>query len=161
MTSASSDPLARARAIARLLDTAARVPGTSIRFGLDPVLGLVPGLGDLAGAALSGYVVLLGARLGVSRVVILRMLGNVAVDTIGGTLPIIGDAFDVGWKSNTRNLALLERTLGGGAAGVPLQPVAPASRALVGATLVGLLLLAGLGVGLTVLVITLIARAVR
>ncbi|MDB4900542.1 MAG: hypothetical protein JWN53_2350 [Gemmatimonadetes bacterium] len=161
MTPTFTDPLVRARAIARLLDTAARVPGTSIRFGLDPLLGLVPGAGDLAGAVLSGYVVLLGARLGVSRIVILRMLTNVAIDTIGGTLPIIGDAFDVGWKSNTRNLALLEGALGGSADGIALRPVAPASRALVMVTLAGLVGLAALGVGLTVLVVTIIVRVVR
>ena len=161
MTPPFTDPLVRARTLARLLDTAARVPGTSVRFGLDPLLGLVPGLGDLAGAILSGYVVLLGARLGVSRIVILRMLANVAIDTIGGTLPIVGDAFDVAWKSNTRNLALLERALGGSADGITLQPVAPASRALVMATLVGLVVLAAVGVGLTVLVITVIVRALR
>jgi hypothetical protein len=103
------DSLARARALTRLLDTAARIPGTGIRFGLDPILGLVPGLGDLAGAALSGYLVLLAGRSGASRTTIVRMLGNVAIDTFGGMLPVLGDAFDVAFKSNSRNLVLLER----------------------------------------------------
>ena len=107
-----SDPLARARALTRLLDSAARVPGTSFRFGLDPVLGLIPGLGDVAGAALSGYVVILASRLGAPRSVIVRMLGNVAIDTVAGAMPVVGDLFDAGWKSNTRNLALLERHIG-------------------------------------------------
>ncbi len=106
------DPLSRARALTRLLDSAARVPGTSFRFGLDPVLGLIPGLGDVAGAALSGYVVILASRLGAPRSVIVRMLGNVAIDTVAGAMPVVGDLFDAGWKSNTRNLALLERHIG-------------------------------------------------
>jgi hypothetical protein len=131
----TDDPLARARALTRLLDSAARVPGTSIRFGLDPILGLVPGLGDVTGAALSGYVVLLASRLGAPTTVIVRMLGNVLADTVGGTVPLLGDLFDVGWKANTRNLALLERHLG--------QPESTkrASRAVVWGTVAALLLL--------------------
>lgn len=130
------DPLARARALTRLLDSAARVPGTSFRFGLDPVLGLIPGLGDVAGAALSGYVVILASRLGAPKTVIVRMLANVAVDTVAGTLPVLGDLFDAGWKSNSRNLALLERHLG--------QPTSEnaASRAVVWLTVAALVLLA-------------------
>jgi Domain of unknown function (DUF4112) len=103
--------LSRARTIARLLDTAVGVPGTRMRFGLDPVLGLIPGLGDLAGAAMSGYVVLTGVRMGVPRTVIARMIANVAMDTVAGSLPILGDLFDAGWKSNTRNVRLLEKHL--------------------------------------------------
>jgi hypothetical protein len=103
--------LMRARAVARLLDSGARIPGTKIRFGLDPVLGLVPGLGDVAGAVLSGYIVLVGVRLGASRSVVLRMLANILIDTVVGSVPLLGDAFDVVWKSNNRNVALLERFL--------------------------------------------------
>ena len=132
----TDDPLSRARALTRLLDSAARVPGTSMRFGLDPILGLVPGLGDVAGAALSGYVVLLASRLGAPTTVIVRMLGNVVVDTVGGTVPVLGDLFDAGWKSNTRNLALLERHLG------QPEPTKRASRAVVWGTVAALLLLA-------------------
>jgi hypothetical protein len=143
------DPLARARALTRLLDSAARVPGTSFRFGLDPLLGLVPGLGDVAGAALSGYVVLLASQLGAPTTVIVRMLGNVVVDTVGGSVPLIGDLFDAGWKSNTRNLALLERHIG-----AP-QSAKRASRAVVWLTVAALVLLA---VG-AVFVATLLVRA--
>ena len=132
----TDDPLARARALTRLLDSAARVPGTSMRFGLDPILGLMPGLGDVAGAAVSGYVVLLASRLGAPTTVIVRMLGNVVVDTVGGTVPVLGDLFDAGWKANTRNLALLERHLG--------QPESTkrASRVVVWGTIAALVLLA-------------------
>lgn len=103
--------LIRARAVARVLDSGARIPGTKIRFGLDPILGLVPGLGDVAGAVLSGYIVLVGVRLGASRSVVMRMLANILIDTVVGSVPLLGDAFDVVWKSNNRNVALLERFL--------------------------------------------------
>jgi hypothetical protein len=143
----AEDPLARARMIARILDNAVRVPGTSFRVGLDPLLGLVPGLGDVAGAALSGYVVLLASRLGAPATVIVRMLGNVVVDTAVGTVPVVGDLFDAGWKSNTRNLALLERHLG--------QPASTkrASRMVVWATLAALVLLGIGAVAVAVLVV--------
>jgi hypothetical protein len=132
----TDDPLIRARALTRLLDSAARVPGTNFRFGLDPVLGLVPGLGDVAGAVLSSYVIILASRLGAPTTVIVRMLGNVVIDTVGGTIPVVGDLFDAGWKSNSRNLALLELHLG--------QPVSTkrASRAVVWLTVAALVLLA-------------------
>ncbi len=143
----TDDPLARARTLTNLLDNAVRVPGTSFRFGLDPVLGLIPGLGDVAGAALSGYVVLLASQLGAPTAVIARMLGNVVIDTVGGTVPLIGDLFDAGWKSNSRNLALLERHLG--------QPDSTkrASRAVVWLTVAALLLL---GIGSIVIAVLLV-----
>ena len=89
------DRLSGARALAHLLDDSIRIPVVGVRFGLDPVIGLIPGLGDFAVAILSGYVVVLGARLGAPRSVIIRMIGNVAVDTIGGSIPLLGDVFDV------------------------------------------------------------------
>lgn len=137
----TDDPLSRARILARLLDSAANIPGTRVRFGLDPIIGLVPGVGDLVGAALSGYIVLLASRLGAPSTVIVRMLGNIIIDTVGGTVPVIGDLFDVGWKSNIRNLTLLERHLG--------QPESTkrASRAVVWGTVAALALL---GVGAAV-----------
>ena len=124
-----------------------------MRVGLDPLLGLVPGLGDVAGAALSGYVVLLGTRLGAPRSVVLRMLGNVAVDTIVSAVPVLGDAFDVGWKSNTRNVALLERYLA--------QPgsTRASSRSLVGAVAVVLGLLAIAGIAISMLVVWALVRS--
>ena len=143
----ATDPLAHARTITRLLDSAARVPGTSLRFGLDPVLGIIPGLGDVAGAALSGYVVLLASRMGAPASVLVRMLGNVALDTAVGTVPLLGDLFDAGFKSNTRNLALLERHLG-----APVE-TRRASRLVVWLTLLALLLLAIGGIVVAVLVV--------
>jgi hypothetical protein len=97
------------RHLARLLDAAVRVPGTNVRFGLDAVLGLIPGAGDVVGGLLSSYIIVQAANLGAPRSVLARMVLNVAIDSIVGAVPILGDLFDVGWKSNTRNAALLER----------------------------------------------------
>jgi hypothetical protein len=149
----TDDSLARVRVLTRLLDTAARVPGTSMRFGLDPILGLVPGLGDVVGAALSGYLVLLASRLGAPKTVIVRMLGNVVVDTVVGAVPVLGDLFDAGWKANTRNLTLLERHLG--------QPESTkrASRAVVWGTVAALVLLALAAAAVGVLIVRWVADA--
>src|SRR3712207_1727650 len=97
------------RRIARLFDEAVRVPGTNVRFGLDAILGLIPGAGDVAGGLLSTVIILQAAKLGAPRSVLMRMVMNVAVDSLVGAVPILGDLFDVGWKSNTRNARLLEQ----------------------------------------------------
>lgn len=95
--------------MSRLLDSAFVVPGTTFRFGLDPLLGLVPGLGDLA-SPLFAIVVLWQSRdFGIPRVVQLRMIFNVAIDALVGLLPVVGDVFDFAWKANDLNLTLLER----------------------------------------------------
>jgi hypothetical protein len=93
------------------LDAGIRIPGTNLRFGLDPILGLIPGGGDAAGAVLSGWILVEAVRLGASRATLLRIAGNVALDAGLGTVPIIGDIFDFAWKANLRNVALLERHL--------------------------------------------------
>jgi hypothetical protein len=99
----------RLRRLAWILDDLVRVPGTSRRFGLDPVLGLLPGGGDVVGGALSAWVVIAAARLGAPSSVILRMGWNIVVDTVLGAVPLVGDLFDASWKANRRNVALLER----------------------------------------------------
>lgn len=98
----------RLHRIAWILDDLVRVPGTSRRFGLDPVLGLLPGGGDIAGGALSAYIVIAAARLGAPSSVILRMGWNILVDTVLSAVPLLGDVFDATWKANRRNMALLE-----------------------------------------------------
>jgi hypothetical protein len=108
-TMATSKNIESARALARVLDSAIGIPGTKLRVGLDALLGLIPGAGDAVGAALSGYIILAAARAGASRPVLLRMVGNVVVDTVIGAIPVLGDLFDVAFRSNTRNVALLER----------------------------------------------------
>jgi hypothetical protein len=104
------DPAAlrSARLVARLLDEAVEIPGTGWRIGLDPIVGLVPGIGDVVGALLSGWIVLVGVRLGAPGPVIARMALNVALDTIVGAIPFGGDLFDFAWKANARNVRLLE-----------------------------------------------------
>lgn len=106
---ATSRDLDNARALARVLDTAIGIPGTKLRFGLDALLGLIPGAGDAVSAALSGYIILAAARSGASRPVLTRMVGNVVVDTVIGSIPLLGDLFDVAFRANSRNVALLER----------------------------------------------------
>ena len=104
-------PVQRLRTLAHLLDDSLRVPGTGFRFGLDALIGLVPGVGDTAGAAISAYVLLEAGKLGVPRATLLRMAGNVAIEAVVGTIPFLGDLFDAGWKANLRNLRLLEAHL--------------------------------------------------
>jgi len=96
-----------------LLDNAIRIPGTPWRIGLDPLLGLVPGLGDALGAAASGWILIEAARFGVTRTVLLRMLYNITIDTALGAVPGAGDLFDFIWKSDSKNLELLRRHLDG------------------------------------------------
>lgn len=98
----------RLRDLAKVLDEAVRIPGTNIRIGLDALLGLLPGGGDIAGGLLSGLIILQAARDGAPATVLGRMLGNVVVDVVAGAVPILGDIFDVAWRANSRNLRLLQ-----------------------------------------------------
>ncbi len=107
----SSPSFTAASKLAYWLDAGIRIPGTNLRFGLDPILGLIPGFGDAAGAILAGWILVEGIRLGASRATLLRMAGNVACDALVGAVPVLGDVFDFVWKANLRNVALLERHL--------------------------------------------------
>ena len=91
-----------------MLDTALVLPGTNVRFGLDAILGLVPGIGDVITTAMALYIVHEARQLGAPGHVIVRMLANVALDGIVGAVPVLGDAFDVMWRSNRRNMRLLQ-----------------------------------------------------
>jgi hypothetical protein len=95
--------------IARLMDTAFVIPGTRIRFGLDPIMGLVPGLGDTVGAFISTLLILQSSRHGVPKIVLARMAMNVLINTAAGSVPVVGDAFSAYYKSNARNYELLQR----------------------------------------------------
>jgi|SRR5688572_3231349 hypothetical protein len=97
------------RTAARLLDSAVLVPGTSFRIGLDPILGLIPGVGELVSPLFTVSILWHARELGVPRLVLLRMILNVGIDALVGAVPLVGDLFDVAWKANTANLALLER----------------------------------------------------
>ena len=104
--------LVRLESLATLLDSWFVIPGTGIRVGLDPIVGLVPGVGDAVMFIASLYIVDRLSRLGLSSWTKLRMLGNVVVDLLIGSIPVLGDIFDVGFKANIRNLALARRALG-------------------------------------------------
>lgn len=99
----------RMRLVATLLDESLRIPGTNYRIGIDPILGVLPGAGDLVGAGLSLYIVAEAARLGVSPPTLLKMLANVSVDVAGGAVPVVGGVFDAVWKANKRNVELFVR----------------------------------------------------
>jgi hypothetical protein len=99
---------------AELLDSRFRVPGTRIRFGFDPILSLVPGLGDLASPVFATVLLVQGLHQGVPKVVLLRMLANALVDALVGAVPIAGSVADVFWRANTANMTLLEEHARGG-----------------------------------------------
>ncbi len=101
--------LAALRRWARLFDSAFRVPGTRFSFGLDPLIGLVPGLGDLMSPALTLLILWQAAAMRVPRIVLVRMVVNAIIDAGIGAIPLVGDLFDFAWKANDWNLKLLER----------------------------------------------------
>ena len=132
------DRLQRLRRLGYLLDNSIPIPGTNFRIGLESIVGLVPGVGDLVGGGFSIYLILEAARMGVPASLLARMGWNVLVDLAVGAVPLLGDLFDAGFKANMRNLALLDRHAQG-----PAQS-RRASRRFV-AVLVVLLVLALLG----------------
>lgn len=107
------DALRRLDGLARLLDSAVRVPGTSIRVGLDPLMNLVPGVGTLVAKGLSAYLIMEARRHGLPRAAIARMIGRVGLDFVLSVIPVVGWFGDVFYKSNTRNMAELRRHLSG------------------------------------------------
>ena len=146
-----NDSLRRVQAVATLLDDAIRVPGTRIRFGIDPIVGLIPGVGDVLGGVASAYIILEAARAGAPASVLLRMTMNVGMDTVVGSLPVIGDLFDFAWKSNARNVRLLARHVES-----PVQT----RRASIALVVFLLALLAALAVGASLLVFYVIRRLI-
>jgi hypothetical protein len=109
LTPGQEQRLEALRAAARLLDSAFEIPGTGYRIGLDPIVGLVPWIGDLFSPLFTIGLLWLARDLSLPRVVQARMLFNVGIDTLVGMVPIAGDLFDFAWKSNNMNMALLER----------------------------------------------------
>jgi hypothetical protein len=107
-TDTRSAALHRLRSLAHLLDNAISIPGTSYRIGIDPIVGLLPGGGDLVMAAFSVYIVWESARLGLPRSTVIQMVSNLVLDTVIGTVPVAGDLLDVTWKANIKNIRLLE-----------------------------------------------------
>ncbi len=97
----------RLKRMARIMDTAWRIPGTKIRFGADSIIGLVPGGGDLVTMCISLAVLAEAHRLGVPKNILVKMAGNIAIDTGIGAIPLVGDVFDMFFKSNSKNIKLL------------------------------------------------------
>jgi hypothetical protein len=135
--------------VARLLDNAISIPGTSWKIGLDPIIGLIPGVGDVIGAVLSGYIVLEAVRAEVPTFTLARMLVNVGMDTLLGSVPALGDVFDAAWKSNAMNVALLERHLVTTGSAPPKRSNVIGVMAL---ALIVLVVIAGAGVALGIFV---------
>ncbi|MEN9519219.1 MAG: hypothetical protein RLZZ381_1807 [Cyanobacteriota bacterium] len=99
------------RRFSQLLDNAIPIPGTPYRIGIDPILGLLPGGGDTLTGALSAYIIVEAAQMGLPRQVIGQMVANLLLDSVIGIVPVLGDLFDLGWKANVRNIALLNQHL--------------------------------------------------
>ena len=96
--------LDRMEAVAYVMDESLQIPGTNASVGIDPILGIVPVVGDLASAGISIYIVAESANLGVSYTTLLRMIANISIDVVGGSIPYIGTPFDLLWKANKRNV---------------------------------------------------------
>ena len=144
--------LDRLQRIALLLDNAIPIPGTRYRVGLDPILGLIPGVGDAVGTAMAGYILVEAARFGVPRSVLLRMLLKIGIDTAVGAVPAVGDVFDFVWKADAKNLALLHEHLGR-----PV-PTRRASRRVLALVIAAVVLLAVGAIALIVLISRAIAQ---
>ncbi len=102
----------RLRQVARVWDELVPLPFLNRRIGVDALVGLLPGIGDVIGALVAGWGLVEAARLRAPTSVLLRMLYNIGLDALVGAIPLLGDLFDVGWKAQSRNVALLERWLG-------------------------------------------------
>lgn len=127
----------RVQALSQLLDNAITLPGTDYSVGLDPLIGLLPGGGDLFTGLLSLYIVFESFQLGVSASTLTRMASNIALEVVAGTIPFVGDLFDVAWKANSRNVRLLEDHL------QSPQPRRQADRVFFVVLMTGLLILIG------------------
>lgn len=129
-TAEIASTLVRLETLARVLDSAVKLPGSEIRIGVDALIGLVPVIGDLVSGLISSYVILEARRLGVSRWTLARMATNTTIDTLIGAVPIVGDVFDVAYRANVRNVAILRRH-------IERHHPAAAARAMRGAVIEG------------------------
>ena len=145
-----ADRLWFARLLADLLDQRFTIPGTSIRIGLDPIISLIPGIGDLLANLTGSLILVIAAQLGVPKIILARMGINIAINTLLGAIPIFGDIASIWYRSNVKNVELLERYLGG-----PTKRAATRDWLFVIALIAGLVLLLG---GVVVLAIWLFKR---
>lgn len=144
-TTVAARRLGRLRAMARVWDDLVRLPVFGKRIGLDAVIGLIPGVGDVAGALVASWGLVVAASLRAPISVLARMLLNIGIDALVGVIPLVGDMFDIGWRAQQRNLALLERWI---------ESPARAERASV-------LALVGVGLGLAALMLGTVWLAVQ
>lgn len=128
--------LKRMRQLSQLLDGAIAIPGTKQRIGIDPILGLIPGGGDTVSAALSGYIIVEAARMGLPRKALMQMVMNLVLDTVVGSVPVVGDIFDVVSKANFRNMQIVESHVK-----IPLVRTKP-DRLFIGLLIIGLIIFA-------------------
>lgn len=146
-------------ALADWLDSVFHIPGIGIRFGLDAILGLIPGVGDTVSSLASLYILHAATRYGVPRATIMRMAMNVAVDYAVGSIPVVGDVFDVFWKSNKWNLALLRRHVAAGP--TERNRATWGDRVFIAAMIAGLLLTLAGSVALTMWLVSWLVHIVR
>jgi uncharacterized protein DUF4112 len=148
------DKLKKLEQLARLLDNSFRIPGTSFQMGLDSLIGLIPGIGDTTGGILSTYIIWQAARMGVPRIVLMRMGVNVIFDTILGVIPIFGDIFDIAFKANQKNVQLLNNYF--------QSPQATVQRDTVSISLIAVFIIVvlGLAVWLTIRLLAWLIHAV-
>ena len=146
--------LRRLRQISHLLDNAIPIPGTRYRIGLDPILGLIPGGGDLIGAIFAGYIVFKAAQLGAPRETLVQMAANIVFDTVAGTVPVAGVLLDVAWKANVKNIELLDAHLGSP------EPGKKADWLFVAVLLLGLILIVGGVIFLSVMLFAWVFRVI-
>jgi len=144
--SPSHSRLQRLRALSRLLDSAFPLPG-GYRIGLDGIIGLIPGFGDIAGSIASSYIIIESARLGASTATLLRMVMNVLAESVIGLIPFLGDLFDIIWKANEKNMDLMEKQLKAAPqpASKPETRLKGAVFIVLGLMLVGIVAIAWLG----------------
>lgn len=105
----NEEKLIRLQLLSKRLDNSILLPGSTYKIGLDPIIGLIPVVGDILGGFISIYIMHSGIRMGVSRSVVMKMFGNIALEFLVGWIPIVGDLFDALWKSNQRNIRLIEK----------------------------------------------------
>jgi predicted small integral membrane protein len=148
--------LKRIRQLSQLLDGAIVIPGTKQRIGLDPILGLIPGGGDTVSALLSGYIIIEAARMGLPRKALMQMVGNIVIDTFAGTVPVLGDVFDVFSKANLRNMQIVESHVQ-----APPANSAKTDKLFIGLLIIGLIMFALAVGGIAVLIWSAIANSFR
>jgi hypothetical protein len=138
--------------LALIMDEVIRVPGTNFRFGLDPLLGLIPGIGDTSSALVSGIALIQAVRLGVPKVLLARMAMNILVNEVIGVIPVVGDAFSFWFKSNARNYDILKHHRLGS------SPARASDWLFVVGILIALVLIVGLGIAVSFLVLGALVR---